>query len=316
MIGGEHSSPRTVLVTGGAGFIGSALCRRLRALDCRVIVYDDLSRGRREFLPEDVPVVEADIRDAARLHRAITDTRPDWVIHLAAIHFIPDCIARPRETLEVNVEGTRTVLDGCRGSPVRLVSFASSAAVYAAVEDPCVEDATPLEPIDVYGESKLAAERLVGEFHRDTGIPVTILRLFNAIGPNETNPHVVPDIFEALQLSDTVRLGNMTPERDYIDTRDVAEAIIAAADHATGAAIFNIGTGAGHSVKDILDVLGRLLGRTITVVPDAGRMRAVERIRLVADIDRIRRVTGWSPRIPLERTLADLITAYELRART
>ena len=180
---------------------------------------------------------------------AIADARPDWLIHLAAIHFIPDCMARP------------------------------------------------LEPIDVYGESKLAAERLVGGFHEETGVPVSTLRLFNAIGPNETNPHVVPDIVGALRSSDTIRLGNITPERDYIDTRDVADAVMAVAAGATGAGVFNVGTGVAHSVKDILDLLGRLLGRTITAVPDPGRMRAVERIRLVANIDRIRRMTGWAPQI-------------------
>jgi UDP-glucose 4-epimerase len=185
--------------------------------------------------------------------------------------------------------------------------------VYAPVDDPCTEEATPIRPVDVYGESKLAGEQVLRAFHDDTGVPVSSLRLFNAIGPHETNPHVVPAIFDALQSSDTIRLGNLAPARDYIDTRDVADAFAAVGDSAGGASVFNVGTGIAHSVQDILDVLGRLLGRPLTVVPDPARMRAVERRRLVADITRIRRATGWAPRIPLVDTLTDLIGAYGLR---
>ena len=301
-----------VLVTGAAGFIGSALCRRLRARDQPVVAYDNLSRGRREHLPADVPLVEGDIRDAARLRATIADVKPDWLIHLAAMHFIPDCIARPLDTIDVNVDGTRRVLESCRGSSVRLVIFASTAAVYAPSDTPCVEDVTPLGPVDIYGESKLEGERLVRVFHEDTGIRVGSLRLFNAIGPNETNPHVVPAIFEALQSSDTIGLGNITPSRDYIDTRDVADAIVAVAASAHGASVFNVGTGVAYSVKDILDRLRGLLGRPIAVVEDPARMRAVERMRLVADITRVHRATGWTPRITLDDTLKDLIAEYGL----
>jgi len=313
--GADRRGTRTVLVTGAAGFIGSALCRRLRALDCHVIAYDDLSRGRREFLPGDVPLVEGDIRDDARLRATIAEAKPDWLIHLAAMHFIPDCIARPHDTIDVNVDGTRRVLESCRGSSVGLVIFASTAAVYAPADDPCVEDVTPLGPVDIYGESKLEGERLVREFHEETGIPVSSLRLFNAIGRHETNPHVVPAIFEALQSSDTIELGNTAPARDYIDTRDVAEAIVSIAAGAQGASVVNVGTGVAHTVNDILDRLRRLLGRPIAVVPDPARMRAVERMRLVADITRVRGATGWTPRISLDDTLSDLIAAYGLRGQ-
>jgi UDP-glucose 4-epimerase len=302
-----------LLVTGAAGFIGSALCHRLIATGHRVIAYDDLSRGRREFLPEGVQLVEGDIRDRARLEETLAATRPGCVIHLAAMHFIPDCIARPVETLDVNVEGTRRLLECCRRGSVGNVVFASTAAVYAPTDEPCVEDATPLGPLEIYGESKLAAEQLVTAFHRETGISTTILRLFNAIGRRETNPHVVPHIFESLRTSDVIPLGNMAPRRDYIDTRDVAEAILAAAstrDH--GLHVLNVGTGTAYSVTDIVDLLRRLLGRPIVVAQEPSRVRATERMLLVADLGRIRRATGWTPRIPLEETLADLVPAYGL----
>ena len=306
---------RTVLVTGAAGFIGSAVCRRLCSQGHRVVAYDNLSRGRREYLPQGVRLIEGDIRDAARVKETVSASRPDWVIHLAAMHFIPDCIARPQETIDVNVEGTRRMLEACHGSSVRSVVFASSAAVYAPTDRPCVEDATPLRPLEVYGESKVAAEQLVHAFHEETGTPVSILRLFNAIGRNETNPHVVPHIFESLQTSDAIRLGNIAPCRDYIDTRDVAEAMLAVAGGSPGLRVFNVGTGVAYSVKDIVESLRRILGRSITVMQEPLRMRASERMLLTACIEKIRRETQWTPRVPLEDTLRDLVVAYRLQTQ-
>ena len=308
------NGPRTVFVTGAAGFIGSALCNRLCALGHQVIGYDNLSRGRREYLPQAVRLVEGDIRDPGRLKQTIDESRPDWVIHLAAMHFIPECIAHPEQTMDVNVGGTRHVLDACREGTVGDVIVTSSAAVYAASDEPCHEEGTPLGPLEVYGESKVEAEKLAKTFHDQTGIPTTVLRLFNAIGLNETNPHVVPHIFESLQRSDTIELGNTTPRRDYIDSRDIAEAMLAVAQSSASFRIFNVGTGAAHSVDDVLASLRRILGRSITVVQDPSRLRASERMLLLAEIGRIRAATGWMPRVSLEDTLRELASAYGLQA--
>jgi UDP-glucose 4-epimerase len=304
---------RTVLVTGAAGFIGSALCHRLSSAGHAVIGFDNLSRGRREYLPKGVSLVEGDIRDRARLDETLSATKPDCVIHLAAMHFIPDCFARPEETLDVNVEGTRRVLESCRGSSVRSFIFASSGAVYASTDRPCVEDTTPLQPVETYGESKLAAEHLVGAFHQDTGIATSILRLFNAVGRHETNPHVIHHILKSLQSSDVIPLGNITPRRDYIDTRDVTEAMLSVMDGSYGLQVFNVGTGAAYSVSEVVELLRRILGRPIVVVQEPTRVRATERILLVADIEKIRRTTHWTPRIALEETLKDLALAYDLQ---
>jgi UDP-glucose 4-epimerase len=313
--GARVPSRGTVLVTGAAGFIGSALCHRLRSLNYAVVGYDNLSRGSRRFLPDGVRLVEGDIRDGEAIARAISETVPDWVVHLAAMHFIPDCIARPAETVAVNVDGTSRVLEACRGSSVRNVIFASSAAVYTPTDSLCVEDETPIGPLEVYGESKVAAERLIEAFHAETGVATSTLRLFNAIGRNETNPHVVPHIFESLQAGDAIPLGNVAPRRDYIDTRDVAGAIVAAGESAQGARVLNVGTGAAYSVEDIVARLREILGREIRIVQEPSRMRATERMVLAADIARITRVTGWTPRISFEDTLKDLVAEYGLQTQ-
>ena len=303
----------TVLVTGAAGFIGSALCHRLQSDGHEVIGYDNLSRGRAEYLPQDVRLIEGDIRETAKVEQTVATSSPEWVIHLAAMHFIPDCIARPQDTMDVNVEGTRRVLESCRGNSVRRLIFASSAAVYAPIDRPCVEDTTPLRPLEVYGESKLAAEQLVRGFYDETNISTSILRFFNAIGRNETNPHVVPHIFESLQTSNVIELGNTAACRDYIDTRDIATAIAAVAATVDGFGVFNVGTGVASSVNDIVESLRRILGRPITILQEPSRFRATDRMLLVAEMEKIRRATSWMPRLSLEDSLRDLVAAYGLQ---
>ena len=213
----------------------------------------------------------------------------------------------------MNVEGTRRVLECCRGRSVGRFVLASTAAVYAPADAPCVEVSSPLGPVEIYGESKVAAEQLARAFHEDTGIPTAVARLFNAVGRRETNPHVIPHIFETLRASDALPLGNLVPRRDYIDTRDVAEALLALSRPAPGLQVLNVGTGVAHSVGDIVEALRAILGRPISVVQDPSRARATERMLLVADIGEIRRVTGWTPRIALQESLEDLARAYALK---
>jgi len=309
-------------VTGAAGFIGSEVTRRLLAADRRVIAYDNFCRGLRGHLPDDpqVSVVEGDIRDRRRLDEAIGTAKPDCVVHLAAMHFIPDCEARPAEALEVNVEGTRHVFESCRGRAVRNVVFASTAAVYAPEDRPHVEETSPLGPLEIYGESKVRAEQLAQAFFDDTGITTSVLRLFNAVGIRETNPHVIPHIFESLKRSldgsldksGVVRLGNVQPRRDYVDVRDIADAVLAVLARSRGHQVFNVGTGTAHSIADVVNHLRVLLDRPVTVVVDAERVRTTDRMLLVADVAKIRGAVGWTPRITLEESLEELVRHYGL----
>ncbi|MGE3955324.1 MAG: NAD-dependent epimerase/dehydratase family protein [Vicinamibacterales bacterium] len=296
----------TILVTGAAGFIGSAVSACLTTAGHRVVAFDNLSRGRREYLPPGTALIEADIRDAAALRAAISEARPDAVVHLAAMHFIPDCIARPAETIAINVDGTRNVLDACRGTSVRHVVFASSAAVYAPVEHACTEAGTPIGPIEIYGESKVSGEVLLEAFHAETGASATALRLFNAVGRRETNPHVIPHIFDSLKRSDVVPLGNTDARRDYVDSRDVASAMLAVLERVTGYTVMNVGTGVAVSVSDLIDELRRVLGRDIRVLQEAARMRPTERMLLLADTTRLHDATGWQARYALSEVLTDL----------
>jgi UDP-glucose 4-epimerase len=184
-----------ILLTGGAGFIGSAVIRELQAHMHEIYVVDNLSFGNRAFISvPDHCFFKEDIRSRERLAGIFREVQPDWVIHLAAIHFIPYCNENPFESSNINVQGTMNVLDAVEGtSSVKKVFFASTAAVYPAFDSATREDHR-LDPLDIYGLSKLVGERLVNEFYLKTGITAVICRFFNAFGPNETNPHLIPEI--------------------------------------------------------------------------------------------------------------------------
>jgi UDP-glucose 4-epimerase len=302
------SSPKHVLVTGGAGFVGSHLCDRLTAAGCRISVLDNLSRGKREWIPAEATIYEVDVRDREGVAKTFADARPDRVAHLAALHFIPAVDDAPDLAHAINVDGTRNVLDAARIHPPERLVFASTAAVYANISEPLSEERAPA-PIDLYGRTKLAGEQLVEAFAEETGSSCVSVRLFNVMGPRETNPHVLPEIVEQLRNgANELELGNLDAERDFIDARDVAEALDALLAHGTlGAAVYNVGTGTSVSVADIVRTCGEIMGREIPVrqVPD--RMRSVERPMLLADASRINAAIGWRARRSLRDTLAELL---------
>ena len=302
-------------VTGGAGFIGSALVRELIDTDHEVVIFDDFSRGKRSMVPTTprITFIEGDIRDRTGVATAVRESRPELVIHLAALHFIPDCVARPNDTLEINVEGTRHVFDACASAEIRAMVFASSAAVYAPSDGPCSELASPLEPTDVYGESKLRGEQLANEYFSKTGCATSVLRIFNAIGPRETNPHVLPHVLETLQRTDALSLGNTSAKRDYIDTRDIARAISLIASRSRGLQVYNVGSGRAYSVSEIVTLLSAKLGRPLPITVDPQRLRASDRPLLLASVDKLERELGWSPGITLDAALDELIRHYGLR---
>jgi UDP-glucose 4-epimerase len=300
---------RCVLVTGGAGFIGSHLVDRLIAAGDQVVVADDLSRGRRSWLHPRAELHELDLRDGAALHDALPKIGAEVVVHLAAMHFIPAVEDAPKLASDVNVTGTRGLLDALASRPPGVLLFASTAAVYPDRRGPIDESCAP-EPIDLYGRTKLEGERLVEEFAKATGTRYVIARLFNVVGRRETNPHVVPDLVGQLRRNVApVRLGNLEPRRDYTDVLDVAEALQRLLSaQLDGPGTFNLGSGRSVSVADLVEVCERILGRSIEVETEQQRLRAQDRAELLADPGLLRSTTGWEPRRSLQDTLAELLT--------
>jgi UDP-glucose 4-epimerase len=315
------------LVTGGCGFVGSALVRRLLAESCEVVVVDDLSRGSRENLGPDqdrVSVIRQDVTGG--LSPIFSSFRPQAVFHLAALHFIPDCDADPVRCLEVNVDGTRSVLEAMAElrDPASLV-LASSAAVYAPADGAHREQEDSLGPVDVYGYSKLWAEDLATGFAARTGAGVGIARLFNVFGPGETNAHFIPSLICQMKSGEPVRLGNLSSRRDYVFVDDVAEGLLRLAryvgdehridehcidEHRTDGqraegrtATVNLGSGrayAGHEVVEALAGSRNAVTQAgVAPIIDPGRLRRVDRPTLLADPTLAQKLLDWAPRTSL-----------------
>lgn len=288
---------KRIVVTGGAGFIGSHLTSYLLGEGSDVLVLDDLSVGKREFIHEDASFKKIDIR-SNNLGKVVKGFEPHVVMHLAAIHYIPYCNSHPEETFDVNVMGTRNLLKALDNN-VKFF-FASSAAVYPPIKESCNEN---LEgPIDIYGKTKLIGEDLVKLNYRDP----LIGRLFNVYGPRDLNPHLIPDIIGQLQKGEyKIKLGNLTPKRDFIHVEDVCDAIITLLKQdKTGT--FNIGSGKAYSVSEIVDLIGKSFSKKIEIIKEDDRVRIVDREVLLADIEKIQEETGWRPKIKLEDGLGSI----------
>ncbi len=302
-----------VWVTGGAGFLGPHLIARLLKEGWRVTAIDNFFNGRPEHIrpfqsDPNFTFLKGDITNPVFLAKAADEHAPDMIYHLAALHFIPYCISNPAETLFVNVVGTQRLLDVLEEHPISHFVLASTADVYLASDAPHSET-DDLGSSNVYGMTKLCCEALLGLCRqRHTLVKFFSTRFFNIFGPGETNPHVLPDILAELSKGNVLRLGNMTPRRDYIHVRDVADALFRILSYKGDERIFNVGTGAGTSVSDLVKTLERIVGYAIRIEVDPAKVRPVERQNLVADISRIRRELHWTPSVSIEEGLRELLT--------
>ena len=296
------------LVTGGCGFVGSALVRRLLAESCEVVAVDDLSRGSRENLGPDrdgLSVIQQDVTDG--LSRIFSSFQPEAVFHLAALHFIPDCDADPARCLRVNVDGTRSVLEAAAALRGQVsVVLASSAAVYAPADGPHREQEDSVGPLDVYGYSKQWAEELAAGFAARTGRGVGIARLFNIYGPGETNAHLIPSLICQMQAGESVRLGNLSSRRDYVFVDDVADALLRLARYCGDgqSATVNVGTGRAYAGHEVVEALARLsmpgaAPADVAPIIDPSRLRPVDRPTLLADPTLAQKLLDWAPRTSL-----------------
>ncbi|MBM4148839.1 MAG: NAD-dependent epimerase/dehydratase family protein [Lentisphaerae bacterium] len=309
---------KSVLVTGGLGFVGSALVRRLVARGARVTVFDNLSRGTRDNVRGlEVKLVVGDVTSGRAVRECVERTAPEVVYHLAAMHFLPDCNRRPVACIRNNVVGTESMLAACRLDSVRRFVAPTSMAVYP-ICDRKVKETDPVGPYDIYGETKVMNEMQMRRWAGATGKTAVAVRLANVYGPRETNPHVLPVIMEQLSAGKRVlELGNTKPYRDYIHSEDAARAFEAmgSCPRVSGYQVFNLGTGKEHSVDELLVILGQLLKIEIGVKVKAHSVRKIERMHLWPDIGKLRRVTGWRPEITMRDGLAELCREYGLQPR-
>ncbi|MFI6153275.1 UDP-glucose 4-epimerase GalE [Kitasatospora sp. NPDC051170] len=311
----------TWLITGGAGYIGGHVVRRLLDAGERVAVLDDLSTGDPSRLPAEVALVKGSTLDGAAVRAAIREHGVVGVLHFAAKKQVGESVERPFLYYRENMLGLQTVLEACAAEGVRRFLFSSSASVYGMPDVDLVTERTPCAPMNPYGETKLAGEWLVRSAGRAHGISTASLRYFNVAGAGAPELadtgvfNLVPMVFECLTTGRTPQVFGAdypTPDgtcvRDYIHVSDVASAHVAAARRlgegrpGETALTLNIGRGEGVSVREMLALIGEVTGRDTT--PVIAPRRPGDPARVVASAEAIRRELGWRARHDVTEMIA------------
>ncbi|MFI5853687.1 UDP-glucose 4-epimerase GalE [Streptomyces parvulus] len=305
------------LVTGGAGYIGAHVVRALVDGGERVVVFDDLSTGSADRVPDGTPLVIGSVLDGPLVERVIRDHAVTGVVHIAGKKQVGESVERPLHYYRENVTGLATLLEAMTSTGVDRLVFSSSAAVYGMPDVDLVTEDTPCLPLSPYGETKLAGEWLINAAARAHGIRAASLRYFNVAGaaaPELSDTGVfnlIPMVFERLEVGDAPRVFGddyATPDgtcvRDYIHVEDIASAHLAAArrlaEAPEGTALtLNVGRGEGSSVREMVDRVLKVTGRQ-DLAPQVTERRPGDPARIVAAADRAREELGWTARHDLD----------------
>lgn len=311
-----------ILVTGGAGYIGSHTVAELLDLGEEVVVLDNLQTGHKAALLGG-KLYEGDLRDKELLSKLFSENSIDAVIHFAANSLVGESMQNPGKYYDNNVFGTLSLLEAMKDAGVRRIVFSSTAATYGEPEKVPIEEGDRTEPTNVYGETKLMMERMMSWFDKVLGIKYVSLRYFNAAGAHESGKigedhrpesHLIPLVLQtALKQRPHIAVFGedyATPDgtcvRDYIHVSDLADAHVRAVNYlreGNDSNVFNLGNGQGFSVKEVIETARKVTGLDIPVVTEP--RRAGDPAILVASSDKARSVLGWSPaRTQLEEIIS------------
>jgi UDP-glucose 4-epimerase len=311
-----------LLVTGGAGYIGSIVSRQLIEAGHEVVVLDNLERGHREAVAPQARLIVGDLRDADAVDAAVSEGF-DGVLHFAAFALVGESVTHPELYYRNNVLGTLNLLEAMRDAGVPRLVFSSTCAVYGQPDEVPIREDAPPRPANAYGASKLAVDEMIGAFCVAYELGAVSLRYFNVAGASgdagedhEPETHLIPNVLRTAQgRNPHVELFGTdyaTPDgsaiRDYIHIEDLAAAHLLALDATTPSAhqIFNLGTGNGYSVREVIEAVREVTGAEIPVV-ERDR-RPGDPPRLVAGAEKIRSELGWTPERDLMRMVQDAWT--------
>jgi UDP-glucose 4-epimerase len=314
----RRRSPMKLLVTGGAGYIGSIVAGQLLNSGHEVVVFDNLQQGHREAVPDQARLVVADLLDEDALHEVVADGF-DGVLHFAALALVGESVAHPERYYRTNVGGTLNLLEAIRSAGVPRLVFSSTCAVYGQPDEVPIPETAPPSPQNAYGASKLAVDGMIGDFCRAHKLGAVSLRYFNVAGASngrgedhEPETHLIPNVLRAaIGINPDVTVFGTdypTPDgtaiRDYIHIEDLATAHALALEgvRPNEHQIFNLGNGSGFSVREVIAAVREVTGAEITV--REGPRRPGDPPMLVAASERIRAELGWEPRKP---ALTDMV---------
>jgi GDP-4-dehydro-6-deoxy-D-mannose reductase len=291
------------LITGGRGFVGTWLADELREQGSEVVVVDR----------------EVDVTDADSLGGVVTEAAPDAIFHLAALSHVGESWTAPSEVLRVNVLGTAEVLAAARSLATQpLVLVVSSAEVYGSVrpEDLPLGEGTPVAPLSPYAASKAAAEQVAMQAWRGFGQPVVVVRPFNHIGPGQAPTFAVSGlarrVVEARRDGATeLSVGTLSTRRDFTDVRDVVRAYVAVVERGITGAVLNVCSGTDTKIEEVVRRLFDLAGVDLSLRTDPSLVRPVDVPVRRGSYGALHRATGWTPEIPLDQSLRDVLAFWE-----
>ena len=308
---------RKVLITGAAGFIGSHLCERLllAGADVRAMVHGNMrgSIGHLAAIPEDLrkglEIVGGNIRDGAFVRDATIGM--DTVFHLAAITSVVYSYSNPDETVITNVSGTLNVCNAARHENVRRLVHTSSAGVYGTTAgDTPISETHPVRAYNPYTASKLAADNVVESFHLSYELPVTIVRIFNGDGPRIGRFLIIPTIILQLLKGSELKLGSLTPTRNFTYVDDIVDAYLLMAEHdSVVGEVVNFGSKRAVTIAELALLIAKLMQREVVISQDDKAIRPAKREieRVMADVTKANQLLGWRPAVELEDGLKKTI---------
>lgn len=298
---------KKVLVTGGAGFIGSEVVSQLIKKNAMVTVLDNFSSGKKQYLPKNnkkLKIIKGDITDEKIVKRAVKDQ--ESVIHLAALPFIPDSFYYPADFFNVNTTGSVNLLwKSIQSNSVDRFIHISTSEVYGSAQFVPMDENHPTAPHSTYAVSKLAGDRVAFTLHKENRFPVVIIRPFNSYGPNYTQPYIIPEIMnQLLNGTKELMLGNVDATRDFTYVSDTADAIIRSlsSKKAIGE-IINVGSGNEISIRDLALKISKIAKTKTKIRYDESRERPYDVNRLICNNKKAKTILDWTPKITMDQGL-------------
>jgi dTDP-glucose 4,6-dehydratase len=308
---------KKVLVTGAAGFIGSHVCEAAVAAGAKVravVHYNgrgDLGHlaALDEAVRRELDITPSDVRDRTAMRKAVEGC--DVVLHLAALIGIPYSYQAPQSYVDVNVNGTLNMLEACRDVGVARMVHTSTSETYGTAQYVPIDEKHPLHAQSPYAATKVAADQLAYSYYASFQTPVVIVRPFNTYGPRQSMRAVIPTIIAQALAGDRLKLGSLTPVRDFLYVKDTARGFLAAATagEAVLGEVLNLGTGTGVTIGEVVDRVAKRLGKKLHVETQDARVRPEksEVLQLLCSAEKAERLTGWKPTVDLAAGLAETI---------
>lgn len=309
-----------VLITGITGFAGSHLADYLlsQGLEVYGTVRWRSKLDNIQHIRKNLRLIEADMRDGYSLTTAVSESKPEYVFHLAAQSFVPMSWRAPADTMETNAIGTIHLFEAIRKADSEpIIHVAGSSEEYGMVypDELPISETSPLRPLSPYGVSKVAQDKLSYQYHKSYGLKVVVTRAFNHTGPRRGEPFVTSNFAKQIAAIEkgaepVIYVGNLDAQRDFSDVRDITKAYWLAINKCEPGEVYNICSEKAIAIRELLNLLLAMTDKDIEIKQDPSRLRPSDVQVLQGNCSKFKRQTGWEPEIPLEKTLQDLLNYW------